>query len=135
LDERVRMHPLVAGGGGVVDRLGEHTIGPAQIAAQPLNDADVRHEINAGRVIGRKKLGGARHERDCRFCVAAKERPVPRRREATCRFASERNGRFVDESDLGAVRERLLEVIADDLVVTGRPVPRAALQPMRKTLV
>ena len=46
LDERVRLERAIAGSRGRLDGLGEHAIGPAQVAAQSLHDADVGDEVD-----------------------------------------------------------------------------------------
>ena len=59
LDECVGGQAAVAGRSGSLDRLCQHSVGPAHVAAQALHDSDVGNELDAQGIIRGQQRGGA----------------------------------------------------------------------------
>jgi hypothetical protein len=77
-----------------------------------------------------EQVGGSGH-------VASLERAAPRRRELGRGTVADRTRVVVDRSQLEQVAEGLLEVVAEDLLVLGLPLPVTVdlLGPVREPLV
>ena len=128
----MRLEPRVAG----LDRLREHRLGPAEVAARALHDAGVRHEPDALRVVGREQVHGARDEVQRGRSVAAGRRRVgPASPSRSAARRGKRPSRRVEGSELGAVAVRLLEVVAEELVELEHAVAGALLEPGGVALV
>ena len=79
----------IAGRGGGLDRLREHSIRPGQVG-DSLDGADVRNEVDPHRIGRRQHRNGARDEVHAREGVATQERAAAGRSEPLSGPSAER---------------------------------------------
>src|SRR5207247_1829422 len=107
----------------------------AEVAAHALDDADIGYEVDAQRIIRRERSDRSRDEIHPRRCVTAHEGPPAGPAQSLGCLQPKSPGVVVDRTELGPVPVRLLQVVADDLLVFGRPVTGRLLQPAPESLV
>src|SRR5439155_16718890 len=96
---------------------------------------DIWDEVDPQRVVGRQQRDRTRDQIHARGSVAALEcasacRPQPHRS-----VASDGPCRVVGRAKLDSVTVGLLQVVADNLLVFGRPLARGTLEPATEALV
>ena len=133
LHEGVRCQTAVAACGSRLDGLGESA--SAQLMSAPipcttrtLGTRSTRSGSSGGSSATAREIRFSLPERRC-----ARRRGVPRRRAARPLGSSQTRARLVDWAELGPVAIRLLEVVADDLLVLGRAFACRALEPVARS--
>jgi hypothetical protein len=92
----------------------------------------VEQQLSARRLAAGKEVGGPPEQAGGRGDVRASQRSPARGRQSRRRALREH---LVGLIELGAVPERLLEVVAEDLLELDDVAARAALEPVREALV
>ena len=131
----VGAEPVVAGLVGGADRLPEHLAGLGELADVHQRLAQVGEQVEPVLVEGRKErrrapeqVRGGRH-------VAAGERPVAGRSQPLGRLPADGSAAVVERAELGEIGVRLLEVVAEDLLVLARAVAVHLVGPRHEALV
>src|SRR4249919_1801031 len=117
-----------------LDRLSEHTVGPAQIG-QSLHHAHVGHELDPERVIGRKESHAPRDEVHTCRSVTAQKGASPGSTQSLGRATPYRTRHRVDGAQLRSIQKRLLQVVAEDLLELERALAGHLLEPTCEALV
>ena len=133
----VRMQPDVVVLRSRLDRLVEEDVGPGELADLHERLAQHGQECKATLVLGRKELGGPPEEVRRGRHVAPAEGALPGRGETRRRPHAELTPVVVQGPEICQVPVRLLEVVAEDLLVLGLAVAVAvdALGPSDEPLV
>ena len=134
-DDRVPLDSPVAGGARQLDRPGEHGLGPTVLAGVHERPAQVGEELEPRGVVIREEGRRPLEEVDRGGRVAAAVGSSAGRREVGARLPRERPGLLVEEAEGGPRPERLLEVVADDLLDFCEPAGSLFLEPAGDQLV
>ena len=121
--------PHLVGGKRPIHRLGQHRLGPLELADVDRRLAGVEQEQRAGRVLLAEQRGGPLQQVRRRRHVAAGQGATTGRAQTPRRLGAEPPPVVVDRAELGPVAERLLEVVAEDLLVLGEPGPERVGEP------
>jgi hypothetical protein len=118
-----RLH-LLGGGEQAIELPGLHE-----------RERQLGQQLQAARVVRGQQRGGPREQVDRGGHVAAGEGALARRGQARGRALAQRRGAVVGGAELEQRAMRLLEVVADDLLVLAREVLRVDVQPVGQALV
>jgi hypothetical protein len=130
-----RGKPVLARGLRGVDRLVEDVLRVRELANRHQRLRQVGEERQAVAARCRQKRRPAAEEVRGGGHVAAGERPAPRRHEAVRRPGPELASVLVEGAELGEGRVRLLEVVAQDLLVLDGSIRVHAVRPVHEALV
>ena len=132
LDEHARLGTLVPLASRDQPRLFEHPVGFREPAGLDQGRAELRQQLGSpGHVVGGEG-GRALEQADRRRKVASRERPPPGQLESLRGASAELPRLGAARAELDATAVRLLEVIADDLLVLAEAVGGHALEPGRR---
>ena len=133
LDPR-REHDRVVRARGLVEHLSEDGLGGGELTRLRQHEAELRRQPEPALVVRRQERGSALEQAPRRVDVAARERATACTEEPVGRPARELDLRVAVAAELQAQAERLLQVVADDLVEVGS-LDRAPLHPAGEALV
>ena len=134
-DDRMRLKAHIRRLGGGLLHLPGDGDEPVEVRRLHERERDLGQQLQASLVVGGQERGGAREEVDGGRHVAARERALAGRRQPLRRALAQRRGPIAGRPELEQGAMRLLEVVADDLLVLPGEVARVHLDPIREPLV
>jgi len=126
---------MIAGILGRSRCLAEHALGVSELADVHQRLTEVRQQLEPFGVEHGEQRGRSPHQVRGGRHVAAGERPAARGPQPFGRSSPDGSAAIVERPELGEIPVRLLEVVAEDLLVLAAAVAVHGLGPLREPLV